>query len=74
MGETTKASGLIRSCMALALIIGKMGKSIPENIIMIRNMGMGYINSKIVGLMKDGGLMVNNTVWVSSYLKTKMVK
>lgn len=42
-------------------INGKMEEHMMENILMIENMGLEFINGMMEGFMKDFGLKENNT-------------
>lgn len=61
MADITRVNGLIKSCMELATIDGKMAKSIEASIRMTRNMDLDSTLFRTGEHMKVGGVMGSNT-------------
>jgi NurA-like 5'-3' nuclease len=69
MEENIKENGLIKNCMVLVSISGKMVKFTQGSMRMIKSMVMEFILSKMQEHMKVGGVMVSNMVLDHFYLR-----
>ena len=67
-------SGEIIICMDRGFILGGMAGSMRDNIIMIRNMGLGFTDGLMGGFTRGIGRMVSNMAEVGMFCRMEQLR